>query len=54
MRSEIKLLHKRLGITTVYVTHDQIEAMTLGDKIAVMKMVWCSSSAPQTTSTTGW
>ena len=37
MRSEIKLLHKRLGITTVYVTHDQIEAMTLGDKIAVMK-----------------
>ncbi len=34
MRSEIKLLHKRLGITTVYVTHDQIEAMTLGDKIA--------------------
>ncbi len=37
MRSEIKLLHKRLGITTVYVTHDQVEAMTLGDKIAVMK-----------------
>ena len=37
MRSEIKMLHKRLGITTVYVTHDQIEAMTLGDKIAVMK-----------------
>ena len=37
MRSEIKRLHKRLGITTVYVTHDQIEAMTLGDKIAVMK-----------------
>ncbi len=37
MRSEIKLLHRRLGITTVYVTHDQIEAMTLGDKIAVMR-----------------
>lgn len=37
MRSEIKMLHKRTGITTVYVTHDQIEAMTLGDKIAVMK-----------------
>jgi multiple sugar transport system ATP-binding protein len=37
MRSEIKLLHKRLGTTIVYVTHDQIEAMTLGDKIAVMK-----------------
>ncbi len=37
MRSEIKLLHKRLGTTIVYVTHDQIEAMTLGDKIAVMQ-----------------
>ncbi|WP_153101134.1 ABC transporter ATP-binding protein [Paraburkholderia hayleyella] len=37
MRSEIKLLHQRLGRTTVYVTHDQIEAMTLGDRIAVMK-----------------
>lgn len=37
MRSEIKLLHKRLGIATVYVTHDQIEAMTLGDKVEVMK-----------------
>ncbi|MEC5386354.1 sn-glycerol-3-phosphate ABC transporter ATP-binding protein UgpC [Uliginosibacterium sp. H3] len=37
MRTEIKLLHKRLGTTIVYVTHDQIEAMTLGDKIAVMK-----------------
>ncbi len=37
MRTEIKLLHQRLGTTIVYVTHDQIEAMTLGDKIAVMK-----------------
>jgi multiple sugar transport system ATP-binding protein len=37
MRTEIKLLHKRVGKTIVYVTHDQIEAMTLGDKIAVMK-----------------
>jgi multiple sugar transport system ATP-binding protein len=37
MRAEIKLLHQRLGTTIVYVTHDQIEAMTLGDKIAVMK-----------------
>jgi multiple sugar transport system ATP-binding protein len=36
MRTEIKLLHRRLGTTTVYVTHDQVEAMTLGDKIAVM------------------
>ena len=37
LRAEIKLLHQRLGATIVYVTHDQIEAMTLGDKIAVMK-----------------
>jgi len=37
MRTEIKLLHQRVGKTIVYVTHDQIEAMTLGDKIAVMK-----------------
>ncbi|MCU6434040.1 sn-glycerol-3-phosphate ABC transporter ATP-binding protein UgpC [Undibacterium sp. Jales W-56] len=37
MRAEIKLMHQRLGTTTVYVTHDQVEAMTLGDRIAVMK-----------------
>lgn len=37
MRAEIKLMHQRLGSTIVYVTHDQIEAMTLGDRIAVMK-----------------
>ncbi|MDF1525793.1 MAG: sn-glycerol-3-phosphate ABC transporter ATP-binding protein UgpC [bacterium] len=37
MRTEIKLLHHRLGVTTVYVTHDQIEAMTLADRIAIIK-----------------
>ena len=36
LRVEIKRLHKRLGSTIVYVTHDQIEAMTLADRIAVM------------------
>jgi multiple sugar transport system ATP-binding protein len=36
MRAELKRLHTRLGITTIYVTHDQVEAMTLGDRIAVM------------------
>ena len=36
MRAELKTLHARLGITTIYVTHDQTEAMTLGDRIAVM------------------
>ena len=37
MRAEIKSLHQRLKNTIVYVTHDQVEAMTLGDRIAVMK-----------------
>lgn len=37
MRTEIKKLHQRLGTTIVYVTHDQIEAMTLADRIAIMK-----------------
>src|SRR6201999_2277414 len=37
MRGEIKDLHQRLGTTTVYVTHDQIEAMTMADKIVVMQ-----------------
>ncbi len=36
MRAELKRLHHRLGITTIYVTHDQVEAMTLGDRIAVL------------------
>ncbi len=36
MRTEIKALHQRLGTTTIYVTHDQIEAMTMADKIVVM------------------
>jgi len=37
MRAEISLLHKELGVTTVYVTHDQVEAMTLGQRVAVMR-----------------
>jgi multiple sugar transport system ATP-binding protein len=37
MRAEIKALHQRLGTTTVYVTHDQIEAMTMADRIVVMR-----------------
>ena len=36
MRLEISRLHKQLGITTIYVTHDQVEAMTLADKIVVI------------------
>jgi multiple sugar transport system ATP-binding protein len=37
MRSELKKLHRKLATTTVYVTHDQEEAMTLGDRVVVMK-----------------
>ena len=36
MRAEIKRLHRRLGVTSIYVTHDQVEAMTLADRIVVM------------------
>jgi ABC-type sugar transport system ATPase subunit len=37
MRTELKRLHQQVGVTTIYVTHDQVEAMTLGDHIAVME-----------------
>src|SRR4030081_449078 len=37
MRVELKKLHERLGTTAIYVTHDQVEAMTLGDRAVVMK-----------------
>src|SRR6202008_3624052 len=37
MRVELKKLHQRLGTTAIYVTHDQVEAMTLGDRVVVMK-----------------
>jgi multiple sugar transport system ATP-binding protein len=36
-RAEIIKLHRRLGVTTIYVTHDQVEAMTMGQRIAVMR-----------------
>jgi multiple sugar transport system ATP-binding protein len=38
MRTEISRLQRKLGVTTVYVTHDQTEAMTLGDRVAVLKL----------------
>jgi multiple sugar transport system ATP-binding protein len=37
MRVELKKLHERLGTTAIYVTHDQVEAMTLGDRVVVMR-----------------
>ncbi len=49
MRAEISALQKELGVTTVYVTHDQVEAMTMGDRIAVMrKGVLQQIGSPQT------
>lgn len=46
MRVEIKKLHQRFGTTIIYVTHDQVEAMTLADRIAILK-VGISSSSPR-------
>ena len=37
MRTEILALHRRIGVSTVYVTHDQVEAMTMGDRVAVLR-----------------
>src|SRR5437588_6718539 len=37
MRASLNQLHERLGVTTVYVTHDQVEAMTLGNRVAVLR-----------------
>jgi multiple sugar transport system ATP-binding protein len=37
MRAEIARLQRELGVTTIYVTHDQVEAMTLGDRVAIMR-----------------
>ncbi|MBC7432392.1 MAG: sn-glycerol-3-phosphate ABC transporter ATP-binding protein UgpC [Rubritepida sp.] len=46
MRSEMKELHHRLRVTTVYVTHDQIEAMTMADKIVVMDVGYIRQAGP--------
>ncbi|MDA2813034.1 sn-glycerol-3-phosphate ABC transporter ATP-binding protein UgpC [Nocardiopsis sp. RSe5-2] len=46
MRAEISRIQRDLGVTTVYVTHDQVEAMTLGDRVAVMKKGVLQQVAP--------
>jgi multiple sugar transport system ATP-binding protein len=46
MRAEISLLHRELEITTVYVTHDQVEAMTLGQRVAVLRKGELQQVAP--------
>ena len=52
MRTQVSRLQKRLGTTTVYVTHDQTEAMTLGDRVVVCVAGWCSRSEPPKNCTT--
>ncbi len=52
MRASLARLHEQLGVTTVYVTHDQVEAMTLGQRVAVMRDGRSSSSTRRTTSST--
>ena len=47
-RSEIRALQRRLGTTTVYVTHDQVEAMTMGDRVAVLREGRVEQIAPPT------
>ena len=51
MRASLAKLHQTLGITTVYVTHDQVEAMTLGQRVAVMRTATCCRSTRRTGST---
>jgi len=46
MRAEISGLQKELGVTTIYVTHDQVEAMTMGDRVAVMRKGRLQQVAP--------
>ena len=49
MRAEIGLLHREIGVTTIYVTHDQVEAMTLGERVAVMRSGELQQVAPPQT-----
>ena len=49
MRAELVKLHQRLGVTTLYVTHDQVEAMTLGQRVAVLNHGVVQQVAPPET-----
>ena len=52
-RTQIAALQRRLGTTTVYVTHDQVEAMTMGDRVALLKDGLLQQVDTPSTSTTG-
>ena len=53
MRAEIKRLHQELGKTTVYVTHDQVEAMTLADRIVLLKDGVIEQQGPRSSCSSG-
>ena len=53
MRAEIARIQRDLGVTTIYVTHDQTEAMTMGDRVAVMRNGLLQQIATRRSSTTG-
>ena len=46
MRAETSKLQRNIGVTTIYVTHDQVEAMTMGDRVAVMRKGQLQQVAP--------
>ena len=52
MRAEIARIQQTLGVTTLYVTHDQVEAMTMGHRVAVMRAASSSRSTRRSGSTT--
>ena len=52
MRAEVARIQRRMGVSTIYVTHDQVEAMTMGDRVTVMRDGMCSRSIPRRPSTT--
>ncbi len=52
MRAEIKALQQRIRTTTVYVTHDQVEAMTMADRVVIMHDGWIEQVGPPLESTT--
>ena len=53
MRAEVQRIQRRIGVATLYVTHDQVEAMTMGDRVAVMRSGHLQQfDNPQTCTTT--
>ena len=52
MRAEVARCRSDLGVTTIYVTHDQVEAMTMGDRVAVISKGGCSRSTRPSPCTT--